>query len=146
MQVLGYILLCAGLLVTTPAPDMSLCCSRRVQEERTGRIGPPASLNCSRNDLTSFTGRVLAYSRAKDRLFIRVRTDEQTTENFTLRYRRKDELAKWFLLRAEPFKAEDWQLIETARGRLRVGMRATVWVCNDNPQPVVDWQPQERQQ
>lgn len=113
------------------------------QEER-GRIRPPAGLNCSRNELTSFTGRVLSYSRSGNRLSLRVRTDEQTTESFTLSYRQRENVTKWFLLRAEPFKAEDWKLIETRRGRLRSGMRATVWVCSNNRKPVIDWQPPER--
>jgi hypothetical protein len=139
----SLLLLCAAsLLSIAPAKDVGLRLD--AQEERGGRIRPPDALNCSRNDLTSFTGRVLSYSRSNSRLFIRVRTDEQTTENFTLNYRQKDGPARWFLLRAEPFKAGDWKLIETRRGRLRSGMRATVWVCQTNPKPVIDWQPPER--
>lgn len=114
------------------------------QEERAGRIRPPASLNCSRNDLTSFTGRVLSYSRSKNRVYVRLRTDEQTTEAFTLNFARREDATRWFLLRAEPFKADDWNLIEVRRGRLRSGMRATVWVCSNSRKPVIDWQPPER--
>ncbi|HEY0404817.1 MAG TPA: hypothetical protein VGC89_03775 [Pyrinomonadaceae bacterium] len=139
----SLMLLCAAsLLSVAPARDASL--RNSAQEERGQRIRPPENLDCSRNDLTSFTGRALSYSRSNTRLFLRMRTDEQTTENFTLSFGQKDGPAKWFLLRAEPFKAEDWKLIETRRGRLRPGMRATVWVCQTNRKPVIDWQPPER--
>jgi hypothetical protein len=138
------LLLCAATLLSAAPAREASSTRHEPQDERGGRIRPPGNLNCSRNDLTSFTGRVLAYSRGNSRLSLRVRTDEQTTENFTLSYRPKDGPAKWFLLRAEPFKADDWKLIETRKGRLRQGMRATVWVCQTNPKPVIDWQPPER--
>jgi hypothetical protein len=133
------VLVCAALLASAPARE-----TLRAQGERGQRLRPPATLNCSRNELTSFTGRVLSYSRGKNSLFIRVRTDEQTTESFTLNYGRRDDPTRWFLLRAEPFKAADWSLIEARRGRLRPLMRATVWVCSNSRKPVIDWQPPER--
>jgi hypothetical protein len=141
--VFSLVLLCAvSLSSVAPARDVGL--RVKAQDERGQRIRPPDTLNCSRNDLTSFTGRVLSYSRGNSRLSLRMRTDEQTTESFTLSYRQKDGPSRWFLLRAEPFKADDWKLIETRRGRLRGGMRATVWVCSTNRRPVIDWQPPER--
>lgn len=109
---------------------------------RNQRLMPPESLKCADNDVTSFTGRVLAYRRAATNISLRMRTDEETTEHFTLRYAKADGPAKLFLLRAEPFKPEDWTVIESRPGKLRPGMRATVWVCNDGATPtVVDWKP-----
>jgi hypothetical protein len=72
-----------------------------------------------------------------------MRTDEATTESFTLNFRRAEDAAKWFLLRGEEFKQSDWALIELRRSRLRQGMRATVWVCDDRTTPIVDWRPGE---
>src|SRR5262245_37085979 len=108
------------------------------------RIAPPSSLKCSRDHLTSFMGRVTAYQRSRTRIFIRVRTDEQTTENFTLKFTRNDDPIKLFLLRGEEFKQNDLKLIEVSTGRLRNPMRAIVWVCDDGSNPVIDWRPPEK--
>lgn len=107
------------------------------------RIRPPDSIKCDHNHLTSFTGRILSYQRSSGRVRLRMRTDEATTENFTLRFRRTEDAAKWFLLMGEPFKQSDWALIESRRYRLRPRMRATVWVCDDRSTPIVDWRPGE---
>jgi hypothetical protein len=108
------------------------------------RIRPPDSITCDDNHLTSFTGRILSYQRRPGRVAIRMRTDEATTESFTLRFRRTEDAARWFLLMGEPFKPGDWALIERRRYRLRPNMRATVWVCDDRSTPIVDWRPGER--
>ncbi|MBA2646140.1 MAG: hypothetical protein H0U81_05000 [Pyrinomonadaceae bacterium] len=110
---------------------------------RGGRLRPPDSIKCPDNNVTSFTGRILAYSRTDERIIIRMRTDEATTERFTIRVSDSEGAAKEFLLRGEPFKQGDWKLIESKKGRLRPRMRATVWVCDDNSTPVVDWRPGE---
>lgn len=109
--------------------------------QRGGRLLPPDNLPCTRDQLTSFTGKVLSYSRDSTRVALSVRTDEDTTEKFTVRYEKKDDPARWFLLWREPFKPSDWAAIEAAAGRLRSGMRATVWVCEGGANPIVDWQP-----
>jgi hypothetical protein len=140
--ILSLLLLSAASLPCAPA--LSLNKPPAPQEERGQRIRPPDSLSCSRNDLTSFTGRVLSYSRTNNRLYLRMRTDEETLERFTLRYGSRENPTKWFLLRAEPFKDEDWKLIESRRGRLLKGMRATVWVCTGSAKPVIDWQPPQQ--
>ena len=113
---------------------------------RAQRLRPPDSITCDPNHLTSFTGRVLSYKRSPARLRLRVRTDEQTTENFTLSFPKKEDAAKWFLIKGEPFKRSDWALIERRRYSLRPRMRATVWVCDDGSNPIVDWRPGERGQ
>lgn len=108
------------------------------------RLRPPASLKCSRDHLTSFQGRIIDYKRAKNSIFLNVRTDEETSENFTLKWEDPEKAEKWFLLRGEEFKADDWKLIETASGRLVDGTRIIVWVCDDGSKPVFDWRPREK--
>ncbi|HVF87760.1 MAG TPA: hypothetical protein VM866_09225 [Pyrinomonadaceae bacterium] len=108
-----------------------------------GRLRPPDSIKCPDNNVTSFTGRILAYSRTDGRIIIRMRTDEATTERFTFRVSDSESAAKGFLLRGDPFKESDWKLVELKKGRLRPKMRATVWVCDDGSTPVVDWRPGE---
>jgi len=105
------------------------------------RIRPPDGLKCPRNNLTSFTGTVLFYHRRLGRTDIRLRTDEDTTESVVVRHPGTEDPSKWFLLRAGPFKKENWGAIESARGHLHPKMRATVWVCDDGSNPIVDWQP-----
>lgn len=109
-----------------------------------GRIRPPDSIKCDHNHLTSFTGKILSYQRRPGRVLLRMRTDEATTESFTLRFQKTEDAAKWFLLMAEPFRQSDWALIERRRYQLRPNMRATVWVCDDRSTPIVDWRPGER--
>lgn len=108
------------------------------------RLAPPASLKCPRNNLTSFMGKVTNYQRTQSRIFIRVRTDEETTENFTLKFTKNDDPTRLFLLRGEEFKQSDLKLIEVSTGRLRNPMRAIVWVCDDGSNPVIDWRPPEQ--
>ncbi|HWS99186.1 MAG TPA: hypothetical protein VN256_02865 [Pyrinomonadaceae bacterium] len=111
-----------------------------------GRLMPPESVKCDPNHLTSFTGKILSYRRGPGRVSLTVRTDEETTESFTLRFRKSEDAARWFLMRGEPFKRGDWALIERRRYQLRPRMRATVWVCDDGSNPIVDWRPGERGQ
>ena len=107
------------------------------------RIAPSTGVKCSRDHLTAFTGRVLLYRRTTGRIVLRVRTDEETTENFTLRFPKTEDGSKYFLLKGEGFKPEDWGQIEVSRSRLRPKMRATVWVCDDGSTPIIEWRPAE---
>lgn len=110
------------------------------------RLMPPESVKCDANHLTSFTGKILSYRRRPGRVTLRVRTDEETTESFTLRFKKNEDAARWFLLSGAPFKQNDWALIERRRYHLRPRMRAAVWVCDDGSNPIVDWRPGERGQ
>jgi hypothetical protein len=107
------------------------------------RIRPPASLKCSRDHLTAFQGRVLDYRRGKQDISFRVRTDEETTESFSLKWAASEKPETWFLMRGEAFKAGDWKLIESEAGKLLVDTRIIVWVCDDGSKPVFDWRPKE---
>jgi hypothetical protein len=104
-----------------------------------GRLRPPEFVTCDRNRLTSFTGRVVSLARASDTTTLRMETDESTKERFTLRHPGSDATA-WFYLGGVPFTTADWTALLPA-GRLRAGARATVWVCADEPNPRVDWEP-----
>ena len=107
------------------------------------RIRPPASLKCSRDHLTAFQGRVLDYRRGKQDMSLRVRTDEETTESFSLKWNASEKPETWMLLRGEAFKTDDWKLVESGPGKLLEGTRIIVWVCDDGSKPVFDWRPKE---
>lgn len=139
----------AGLLLAgggAAARDPRAAPAAAASQERGGRLAPPPRLRCARDQTTSFTGRVVAYSRGAGRVFVRVRTDEETTEQFTLRHGRRGDLRRLFLLRGETFTQRDWRLIETRAGRLRPDVRATVWACYEGDEPraeLIDWMPPE---
>src|SRR4029078_7116974 len=77
------------------------------------RIRPPDSIKCPRNDLTSFTGKVLSYKRLPGKIVLRMKTDENTKEHFTLNFQESESPGQWFLLYGEPFKQNDLSLIES---------------------------------
>ena len=112
--------------------------------DETQRVRPPASIKCSRDRLTAFQGAVLEYSRGKQDISVRVRTDEDTTENFALKWTATEKPETWLLLRGAAFKPDDWKLVEAAPGKLLEGTRIIVWVCDDGSKPVLDWRPRER--
>lgn len=105
------------------------------------RLRPPERLPCELNQLTSFTGRVTFYERKAESTFIRLRTDEETDEQFTVRHTPGEPPAKWFLVWGAAFSENDWKKIESEEGRLLPRMRITVWVCEKAPNPVFDWRP-----
>ena len=112
-------------------------------EAQERRIAPPASLNCDRNDVTLYNGRVFGYRRQRGKTFLRVRTSFDTTEQVTIRHQGTDDPSKFYLINGGPFTPADWKRIEKRKGVLKNGMQANIWVCRDNPsiQPVVDWRP-----
>lgn len=119
------------------------------REAAQGRLKPPTGLSCDRNHTTSFTGLITAYSRSARRIQVRVRTDEQTTEQFTIPLSRGEDASKKFLLKGEPFRAGDWKKIERGRGLLKPRMRAIIWACRDENDDfhaeLIDWRPDEGQ-
>jgi hypothetical protein len=146
------------LLLLTVCLSLIVCAAqgqRRISQERSeaqdssrsqGRLMPPATLSCDINNTTSFTGRVLSYSRSSRRIFLRMHTDEATNEQFTIALARGQDASAKYLFKGETFKQGDWRKIETGRNRLRPGMRATVWACYVNGEPkaeLVDWRPGE---
>ena len=112
------------------------------------RQRPPGAIDCPRDRLTSYTGKVTSYSRGEDRLRIRIHTDWDTDEEFTLQFRKGEDPAGRFLFRSEAFRPDKWKAIESAKGRLRPGMRAAVWECKAGgyPELTIDWQPPSEQE
>jgi hypothetical protein len=111
---------------------------------RQRRLAPPPGLACDADHITSFTGRVLSYSRRSDHIFIRVRTDEKTTEEFTIPYTQMEDLLKKFQLYGQSFSQEGLEKIESHWRRDKRNVRATVWACYDNewrnPSAIlIDW-------
>lgn len=102
-----------------------------------GRLRPPAFVTCDRNQLTSFTGRVVSLSRDADATRLVMDTDEATKERLTIRHPKGDASA-WFYRAGQPFAPEDWAVLLPG-GRLRADARATAWVCATETNPKIDW-------
>lgn len=138
--------LCAAAL-TTSGKERRTPLQDGERGARQGRLRPPTGLSCEVNHTTSFTGRITSYTRTSRRIFIRVRTDEQTTEQFTIPLRRGEDASKKFLFEGEAFRPDDWKKIESTRGRLKPGMRATIWACRDDNDDfhaeLIDWHPNQ---
>ena len=106
-----------------------------------GRLAPPAQVQCDRNQLTSYSGTVSTFDRQADTTHIEITTDWGSVEAFALPHPDGGP-EQHFLLWGEPFKAEDWAQIEVEPGQLAEGLQAIVWVCEDESiMPVVDWRP-----
>lgn len=133
------VVLALGLSVVTLSGVGSLDAAGGLSQ----RARPPASLSCSRDHLTSFQGRVLSLTRGAQTMTLRVRTDEETTEDLVLQWLPAERPETWMLLRGEPFTTADWNQVEMAPGTLRADTRVIVWVCDGGAKPVVDWRPKE---
>ena len=112
-----------------------------VAAEQSRRVAPPDRIECIRDQLTAYTGRVQSMKLERDRTSIEIRTDWETTERVAVNHPGKNDPTPWFLVRAVPFREEDWKRIESAPNRLRPATRATAWVCADGKNPVIDWDP-----
>lgn len=124
----------ATLLLTT----VSLFAQQR--QAAPGTVPRPAvpAFSCDRNYLTVYTGVVTRYRRLAGRTTLRIRTDAETTENVTLRHSGTDDPSVLFTIQGRPFTTSDWSTIETSKGVLRQGVRASAWMCTDG-QVMVEW-------
>ena len=112
-----------------------------IQARQPARVRPPIAVECPRNQLTAYTGRVTSWSRRIGQTSMTIETDWDTTEVLTLKHPGTDDAREFFLVSAGPFHSSDWPRIESGIGRLREEVRATAWVCDDGRQPIIDWQP-----
>jgi hypothetical protein len=110
--------------------------ARRAQEGARQRA--PESFACDRNNLTVYTGVVRSYRRQTGSTTLTIRTDYDTTEQVSLTHTGTDDPSRLFRWQGEPFTPADWSRIESRKGVLREGTRASAWVCADG-RVMVDW-------
>ena len=102
-----------------------------------GRMRPPESVTCPRNDLTVYAGRVTSLDRQKNSTTLTIATDWKTTERVTITHKEPADPDGSFLLKGKPFVKADWDVI-AQKGTLRENVRANAWVCRDG-RVVVDF-------
>jgi len=107
-------------------------------DQRGGRQRAPGSFDCDRNNLTVYTGVVSSYQRRVGTTTLRIRTDEDTTEQVSVKHPGTDDPSAHFRMMTEPFTPADWSRIESKKGVLRAGTRAAAWVCSDG-RVMIDW-------
>jgi hypothetical protein len=132
MKAPAVVLAAVALLGTAAGGDQA----RGTQEGARQRA--PGSFTCDRNDLTSYTGVVRDYRRGTDSTALTIRTDFDTTERVLLKHPGTDDPSRFFRMQGEPFTSADWSRIESKKGVLREGTRASAWVCADG-RVMVDW-------
>jgi hypothetical protein len=132
MKFSAIVLAAAALLV----PVVEGSQARRTQEGARQRA--PEFFTCDRNNLTSYTGVVRNYRRDTGTTSLTIRTDYDTTEQVSLKHPGTDDPSKLFRMQGEPFAPADWNRIESRKGVLREGTRASAWVCTDG-RVMVDW-------
>jgi len=104
-----------------------------------GRVRPPQGVGCDRNHLTVYPGEVVEYSRSAAAMRLRVKTEFDTDETFTLHFAKATPAESFMLLDGAKFAAADWPKVESARGKLLPGVKVAVWQCEGAANPVVDW-------
>jgi hypothetical protein len=103
------------------------------------RQAPPPDISCERDQLTSYTGRIVAIERGDRQFSLVIDTDWDTRETVLLAHECEGP-ERHFLLNREAFTDEDWALILDESGQPAPGLRATAWVCQDGRTPtVVEW-------
>lgn len=105
-----------------------------------GRLAPPASISCKRDDLTVYAGQVRTYERQKDKTTIVIATTAGTVERITLRHSSSPDASRFYLVNGTPFTSRDWNRVERKEGELLPDMGARAWVCADG-RIVIDWLP-----
>lgn len=104
------------------------------------RVMPPPSLDCDRNQLTSYTGVVRVYERGERQILIVIDTDAETVERVLVELLVQESWRDRLLVNGTAF--EDFASLEDGNGNLLPGMRAIAWVCEDGKTgPVIDWRP-----
>lgn len=143
-QRVSQLLLALIMVLTLPVSAEQAHQSDSATTARGGRIMPPASLACDRNQLSSWTGVVTEYQRITGSTRIVIHTDYETVERSTLLHEDSDDPSGSFMIFGQPFEFSDWLRIESAPGVLIEGIRATAWICED-PEVgmIIDWHPGE---
>ncbi|MGJ0483257.1 MAG: hypothetical protein ACR65R_01830 [Methylomicrobium sp.] len=108
-------------------------------EDKLSRLRPPNRIECTRDHLTNYTGKVVEYQRKMGQTRLFIATDWGTLEAVRLAHPGSADPSTWFLIEGKAFAQSDWERVEIAPGQLRKEVRATAWVCDDGRPPVIDW-------
>ena len=114
----------AGDTITRPSPQ---------------RLAPPSGLPCSRDQLTSFSGKVIRYARQPRQITLQIRTDEATTERFQIQISKGKNYLALFLLNGAAIPKTELEKIEKKLTKKANDVRVTVWECRNSAHRIIDW-------
>ena len=103
------------------------------------RLAPPPGLPCSRDTLTSYSGKILRYTRKPNQIFLLMRTDEATTEKFQIEISKGKNHLNLFLLNGQAITATELEQVEKKILKKSKAVTVTVWECRDTSHRVIDW-------
>ena len=109
--------------------------------QKDGRVAIPEIKGCSRDQVTFYKGKVLAFNRSDKSVAITVRTEWETTEKLT---QDNSDNSIEFQLKGQPLKDDDRKRIETLLADKPEQVQVTVWTCNPGSKEqikIIDWDP-----
>jgi hypothetical protein len=109
--------------------------------QRPGKIAIPEIKGCSRDQVTFYKGKVLAFNRSDKSIAITVRTEWETTEKLV---QDNSDNSIEFQLKGAPLKDEDRKRIESLLADDPEQVQVTVWTCRPGGKDqikIIDWDP-----
>lgn len=103
------------------------------------RLAPPPGLPCSRDTLTSYSGKILRYTRKPNQIFLLMRTDEATTEKFQIEISKGKNHLNLYLLNGQAISATELEQVEKRILKKSKAVTVTVWECINTSHRVIDW-------
>lgn len=99
------------------------------------RLAPPAAIDCDRNLLTSYEGRVASVSANPREWTVTLTTDWGSDETFKVATSRVQ------LVNGEPLESGQRPAFVDDNGLPEVDLRVIAWVCEDPATVTLDWRP-----
>ena len=126
----------------TPAQNQSTNQNERATSpQRNTKVAIPEIKGCTRDQVTFYKGKVLAFKRTDSSVEITVRTEWDTTEKLTQDIR---DNAIEFRIKDQPLTDDERKRIESLLADNPEQVQVTVWTCNPgrNEQiKIIDWDP-----
>ncbi|WP_298772183.1 hypothetical protein [uncultured Shewanella sp.] len=99
---------------------------------QTERLSVPEYVDCPRDWVSSWQGRVITYHRSNNMMSFVIDTDADTIEKVEIHFTKLDQLVKQLYFNDQPFKMTDWAIIEQSKRVIRDNILVTVWFCQNS--------------
>ena len=123
------------------APPLLFGQQRSEGRDHGSRIAPPETLQCHRNKLTSYQGKISSFEfRGASAFELTIETDWGSEESFALETECPAALAALMLRNGQPLNADEWDRLQSGAAEMSPDTYAIAWVCEDGVTPtVIDW-------
>jgi hypothetical protein len=127
---------------TSPAQNQATSSQKTAATpQRNGKVAIPEIKGCSRDQVTFYKGKVLAFKRNDKFVEITVRTEWDTTEK---RAQDNSDNSIEFRLKGQPLTDDDRKRVESLLANNPEQVQVTVWTCNPGSKEqikIIDWDP-----